>query len=295
MTTQPNSPPTRQSPIPWRKRAGFQIGKTRRQRQEQYKQQVNTLLIVVLAAVVLGGLWIYTNWAQAGEVKLVSCAEYPEYCVPLAGGGEGAMAALEVPESRSLDQPSEAAVSVIRGVTPDGMPVIGNPDAPVHFAVVSDYACPHCQNYHSEDWQQFLDDYVLTGQASFRHVMVTGTGREYSRNASLAALCAGEQGATWEYSAELYRLAESQDIRSAFSIGELIDTAGQMGLDEDALEQCLVTERYSDVLNTMLTFSQDNGVTGTPTVLMTKGNGSWSQVGRDYSTLAGLTDSANAQ
>ncbi len=267
----------------WPARAVYPVGRTRRQRKAQYDQQMRFLALVVAAALLFGLGFAYLSWQGAGSTRSLSCADYPQYCVPLAGGGP--QEAFEAPASRELDGEGDAAPGVVRGATDDGMPLLGDPDAPLKMAVVSDFACSHCQAYHDGDLKRIVDDFVLTGQVQFQLVMVTGTGGPYSEMASQVALCAGEQGAFWEMQDELYRLAQSQGVASAFSIENLLDSAGAMGLDERALRRCVSDGRYRAALLDYTTFASDNGVTGTPSVLVNSGDG-WRMVRRDYDTIA---------
>lgn len=295
MTTKTEEPREQRSLIPWRQRASYVPGKTRKQRQAQYRTQMNALMIAVLVAVVGGGLYAIINYQAAGSTKNVSCEEFPEYCVPPAG----ALAdypALEAPASRTLDVESEAAPGVVRAIDPTNhFAYLGNPDAPIHFVTVSDFACSHCQAFHMGDAERFMKDYVLTGQATFGIVLTTGTGLAYSQLATQAALCAGEQGAFWEMSSEFFRQGNSRGVTQAFTLTEIKKTAADMGLDADALVECVATGRYQNFLNKYQTFAADHAVTGTPTVLVSYGNsGTWSAVTRNYDNLKSLTEKANA-
>ncbi len=280
-------------------RTPYEPGTTRRQRQDQYRRQMRLVWGVVAVALVLGGLIVFMNWRGVGTAKAVSCADFPDYCVPFAGGNAGQpFENFETAGVRTLDAAEEAeseadAPNVVRGVTADGMPFIGNPDAPIQIAEVADYACPHCQNFHYGDLGRIMDDLVLTGQASFQVALTTGTGGVYSEQASQVALCAGEQGAFWEMNDELYRLARSQGVGSAFTVANLLKSARDMGLDDDQLRQCLSSGKYRAALLDYSTFASNHGVTGTPTVLVNFGQG-WRIVSRDYNTIADLVQRANA-
>lgn len=298
MTTKSTKTEAPAAGLPWHARAQFLRGRTRKQRQAQYRAQVNFLAVILVVTVVAAGLFIYSNWLQAGSTKLASCADYPQYCVPYAGGATGsdALTRLEAPGVRTLDGASSAADGVVRGVNNDMMPVLGDPSAPIHFALFSDYACPHCQDYHAGDLRRFIDDYVLTGQATMAIALLTGTGGQYSQTGSTAALCAGEQGAFWEYSDEMFRLAESMGASSAFDLSQLRDSARDMGLDWEAMRACIASGRYNAILQNYTTVALDAGVTGTPSVLFrTSPDEPWKQLGRDYANLASLTEQANNQ
>ncbi len=288
--------------FPWRARAGFVPGTTRKARQAQYREQIRVLVMVAAVAVVASGLLSLINYNNIGTTKAVSCQEFPEFCVPLAGGaaGDTLMQSLEAPTSRQMDAESTAAPGVVRYMTQIGgvyTPTIGNPEAPIHFVVTSDFACPHCQTFHGGELKGILDELVLTGQATFSHMMLTGTGGAYSEIASQAALCAAEQGAFWEMSDELFRLAASRGVQTAFAITTIRDSAKEMGLDANALVSCVNSRRYANWLPQYARFAGDNGVTGTPTVLVSYGNSdSWTIVrGRSVELMKSLTEAANAQ
>ena len=276
----------------WHARADYEIGKNRRQRQQQYRQQMNILIGVMVVTLAVGAVFVLANWNNIGGVNKITCAAFPDFCVPLAGEStvyEG----LEAEGTRVLDAPSEGAPGVVRYVGAMSEPRIGNPDAPIHFITVSDYACPHCQTFHGGEVPRFIEDYVLTGQATFGFSLATWTGGAFSELASQAALCAGEQGAFWEYSEEVFDAARAEHVSSAFSLGSLRNMARDMGLDVNEFEECVSSSRYALVLAENRNFAYDNGVSATPTVLVSYGGG-WTIVERNYISLANLTEAANA-
>ena len=287
------------SGFPWRQRAVYEIGKSRRQREVQLRAQTNVLLMTALVSVVAVGLFIFFNWRGAtGESRAVSCADYPEYCVPFVGGLEdGADLALaEAPDARALDEAPHGAEGVVRGFTADKMPFIGDPDAPIHFRAVFDFSCSHCNPYHTVDLHEFVKDYVLPGQATLSIAILSGVGGEYSLIAAQAALCAGEQGALWEMSDELFRQARLQGAQNAYSLTTVEQSAKEMGLDASALTACILSRRYSAVLNAQQLFATDNGVRATPTLLVSYGDsGTWTVLDytqRGYSSMAEMTRAA---
>ena len=70
-----------------------------------------------------------------------------------------------------------------------------------------------------------------------------------------------------------------------------------MGLDANALVSCVNSRRYANWLPQYARFAGDNGVTGTPTVLVSYGNSdSWTIVrGRSVELMKSMTEAANAQ
>jgi len=287
------------SGLPWKTRAVYEVGKTRRRREVQLRSQTNVLLMTVLVSVVAVGLFIFFNWqGAAGESRAVSCADYPEYCVPFVGGleGDAHLARAEAPDARTLDEESHGAEGVVRGFTEDEMPFIGDPDAPIHFRVVFDFSCSHCNSYHTVDLHEFVKDFVLPGQATLSVAIVSGVGGEYSLTAAQAALCAGEQGAFWEMSDELFRLWRTMGAQNAYSLSTVEQSAKDMGLDATALTACILSRRYNALLNAQQLFATDNGVLATPTLLVSYGDsGVWTTLDstqRGYSNMAEMTRAA---
>lgn len=275
---------------PWPARTTYKVGGTRRARQAQYRQQINMLVAALSISALLGIVFVVANWAAGGGLKPVNCANYPEFCVPLAGGHSG-FAQLEAASARELDGDSAGAPGVVRYIDANNVATLGDPAAPIHFVTVSDYACPHCQRFHKDEVPRFIDEYVLTGRATFGFVMATGTGQVYSEVASKAALCAGEQGAFWEMSEEFFREAGAGSIDQKFTAPQIRETAADMSLDDEALVECLTSNRYDSFMQTYRTFITDHGVSGTPTILVSYGDTNiWNIVDRSYDNMARLTE-----
>ncbi|MCD4687013.1 MAG: DsbA family protein, partial [Anaerolineae bacterium] len=248
MTTKSTSG-TPHSLIPWKKRASFKASKSKRTRKRQLARQMNMIYVLVGAAIIFGSLFIFINWQNAGAAKSVSCAEFPYYCVPLAGGAAGDYADLEAEGVRELDEESHGAPGVVRYVTEDHVPTIGDPNAAIHIRVVSNFACGHCNTYHTGDLERFIENYALIGQATVGFALVTNTGGgNYARIAALGALCAGEQGAFWEMSDEMFRLARAGGS-GAFTLNEIMNSAANMDLDADEIESCIVSGNYDSILD----------------------------------------------
>jgi protein-disulfide isomerase len=281
----------------WRKRATFEVAKSRHHRQVQYKDQVKVLALVLSAVIVIGAVVILSNWNEAGGTQKVNCQNYPDYCVPLVGGATGEIAQAESADSRDLYGESNGVDGVVRGLTSDNVPFIGDPSANTHFRVIADYSCTHCNDYHNEDLARFTRDYVLKGKAVLESVMTTGVGGTYSLTATQAAMCASEQGAFWEMSDELFRLSRSMGVETAYSLTQIKKSADDMGLDTQKLTECIASQRYTSVIESYQTFAADLGVTSTPTLLVRYGDsGEWHVVDntqRSYANMKAMADGAN--
>jgi protein-disulfide isomerase len=187
---------------------------------------------------------------------------------------------------------SQGEPGVARGVMPDGSLFIGDPEAPIHFKVFEDFSCSHCQNYHP-DLTRFVETYVVSGQATLELDLLAFVAQPYSTDAAYAALCAGEQGAFWEFQSMLFETGAEQGARVAFTLPALNTAAQDMGLDGSEFADCLQSEKYAPVMTAYGLLANDLGVTGTPTVLVSYGDsGEWTAISREYDNLAQLTDDA---
>ena len=88
-----------------------------------------------------------------------------------------------------------------------------------------------------------------------------------SQWAAEASECAAEQDAFWEYHDFLYENQNGEN-RGAFSQDNLKQFAGQLGLDEDAFNQCLDSGKYTDIVQQEKQMAQQLGVQSTPTFVI---------------------------
>ncbi|NDJ74653.1 MAG: thioredoxin domain-containing protein [Chloroflexi bacterium] len=252
---------------------------------------------------------------ETGASPALTCLDDSEYCVPYDGFGDLAADAIPVAFANNetgsdSGETGDEAGNVVRGyvlttVVDDfghaataATPFLGNRDAPIQFAVISNFACSHCNGYHTGDLHRFITDYVLTGQAGLRYIlMVTTGGGDNARRAGMAAICAGEQGAFWEMTDELFLLARTQGMIAGFSMLQLSGAAAEMGLDGDALAACIESGAYEEAVATdHLQLGRLMGATGTPSIASkTADMDTWVIVSRDYETMEALTLAANGQ
>jgi protein-disulfide isomerase len=222
------------------------------------------------------------------------CDRYPQYCVPLVGGPEVDGIPNEAPGLRPVVSGPPKVPHVVRGLTPEGAPFIGDPDAPIHFLEFLDFGCSHCAAYEEQGITPFIEQAVLSGQATFEVRLMRYVAGELSSNAAYAMLCAGEQGAAWEMYDALfaqYRLVQTQ----AYTTESISQVGNQLGLDSDALESCITSGRYEERLRGFNTSFNDLGRTGTPAMLVRySASEDWTALAdRSLDNLLALTAAAN--
>lgn len=254
-TTKPPKPPTAQR-IAAKKKA-------------QKKQQQQLLLVggVVVATILVAVAVIILTQRDATKVCGIEDTEcFSAYAgIPLS-------ADLQSEAKRDDDGvklASDVMEGVERGFTEDGIPYIGSPNAPIVFAEFSDFSCPHCAEYAPEV-ERIIKDFVRTGQARFEYYPMTFVGGAFSAKATDAAVCAGKQGAFWEFHDQLFDLAQSENYES-FNTARLTELADDMGLDTDALRSCINSNYGQQVRAAASELQNTLGVNSTPTVVYRQG------------------------
>ena len=145
------------------------------------------------------------------------------------------------------------------GVTPDGQPYKGSPDAPLKLIEYSDFSCIHCVEFAAA-LNALGPDYIRTGKVQVIYRNFPSVTPEPYPSAQ-AAECALDQGADkfWQYHDLLF--ANPRD----YSNTRLKMYAQEIGLDMTAFNRCLDSGvKYKEV-QADHDAGASQGVEGTPT------------------------------
>jgi len=149
------------------------------------------------------------------------------------------------------------------GVTPEGEPYRGSPDAPLQLIEYSDFLCPHCAEM-SNALTALAPDYIQTGKLRviFRNFAFL---TPESTAAAEASECALNQGADkfWHYHDLSY--ARQGDGLSAYTPTQLKAYAAEMGLDTTAFNTCLDSQATLSKVQADVNEGTSQGVKATPT------------------------------
>jgi protein-disulfide isomerase len=146
----------------------------------------------------------------------------------------------------------------------------GDPNAPVKLTAFSDYQCPFCKEFWSTTEGQIIDAYVKTNKVQFIERSagnwvsgnIGGTSTE-SQDAAMAAYCAGDQNKFWEMNDALFTNVIGEDAGS-FTQRRLEAIAQNVGLDVNAFNTCLSSNKYLGDVQKDLKDAQAAGIQGTP-------------------------------
>ena len=140
-----------------------------------------------------------------------------------------------------------------------GAPFKGQPDAKVTLVEYSDYQCPFCSRHSRNTMPELQKNYIDTGKVKFvmREFPLTSL-HPRAVAASLAALCARDQGKYWEMHDVLFanqRKMTDDDIKSY---------SEQAGLDTETFVVCMDQGKYNAQVKSDLAEGRSMGITGTP-------------------------------
>ncbi|NIS82509.1 MAG: thioredoxin domain-containing protein [Anaerolineales bacterium] len=139
-------------------------------------------------------------------------------------------------------------------VSVDDDPALGPEGAPVTIVEFSDFACGFCRRFYQQTLRPLLDEFPDQIRFVYRDFPVVG-GFE----AAQAAECADEQGEFWEFHNLLFDGGLGLD-EAAYR-----DYANQLGLDADALIECVNEGRYASEVEDDARYAMSLGANGTPT------------------------------
>jgi len=160
------------------------------------------------------------------------------------------------------------AVAQTAGIVadPNSGTSIGPDDAVVTIYDFSDYLCPHCREFNSMVGKLLRRNYAVPG-GPLRWVSFEFPLGEGSFPATVASLCAEEQGKYWEMHDMIFARVESWATETN-PTRAFVDLAKDIGLDTGDFKSCLDKRENTRRILSAKQFGVDLGVTGTPTVFI---------------------------
>jgi protein-disulfide isomerase len=147
--------------------------------------------------------------------------------------------------------------------------VIGPASAPIEIIEYADFECPGCGQFATVTEPDVRTRIVDAGLARFRFLDYPLDMHRNAVPAHLAAACAAEQGKFWEMHDALFNAQDrwngsaTRNPKSVFS-----RLADEVGLDEDAWDQCYDSRRPLPKISSSVAQGQRARVGGTPTFII---------------------------
>lgn len=166
-----------------------------------------------------------------------------------------------------------------QGVTPEGYPFKGNPDAKVVIEDFSDYQCPHCGTFATVVEPKIEDELIKTGKAKlifrdFQFLDRQSNGQPNpmgeSHRAAHAAHCAKDQGKFWEMHDTLFANQPKTGNKGGFSDTNLEGFAQTIGLNMDQFRACMKNNAgdINKLIERSMNDAKGKQVQGTPTLFI---------------------------
>ena len=169
--------------------------------------------------------------------------------------------------------PAATPVPIKYNITTTGFPSIGPADAPIVIVEFSDYQCPYCTQWHDSTYKPLLAAYPGKIRLVYRNFPLPFHQNAYM--AAEAALCAGDQNAYWQYHDALFTHNDQLNNQAGTALGEdaYHQYASDLGLNLDAFDNCMKTEKYKQAVQSDIDYANslpvdsngDTAVSGTPT------------------------------
>ncbi|GGO28901.1 DsbA family protein [Deinococcus humi] len=179
----------------------------------------------------------------------------------------------------------------------DGVPYIGQADAPVNIVTIEDFKCPVCKQFNDTIEPELKTKYVDTGKAKIYTLVwpfLAENARlptDDSKIAAQAGRCVYDQGGNDAFEAYKNILFRAQGDESTVwaTKTRLKDLAGNVeGIDQTRFATCLDTDATAARVDADEKQAMDAGVNHTPTVFVNgkevvNGSGASSYLAADVS------------
>jgi protein-disulfide isomerase len=175
--------------------------------------------------------------------------------------------------------------SLPKVVVPTSDPFRGAAAAPVVLTEFSDFQCPSCRAVEPV-LKQVMAAYPT--QVKLVYVNYPLPMHQFAERASIAALCANEQGKFWDFHDRLFdqqpQWSASKDVRPV-----LKGYANDLGLDHTRFDACIASGRMLPMLRADIARGEALKIEGTPTLFV---NEQRVAVGAGFDDLKQLIDNA---
>lgn len=183
--------------------------------------------------------------------------------VGLAGcGGAGRSGPLDAADN----VPVSSAVSSSVLPIVDNQPTLGSTGAPIKMVEFGDFTCPYCGMFALEIKPRIQREFIDTGKIEYvwrNFPVITGK----SMDAAIAATCAHEQGAFWDYHDALFGLLRDEG-HGAFDEEAFVALAAELQLDTARFAACLTENPHHEAILDDVVAAQELGVNATPAFLV---------------------------
>jgi protein-disulfide isomerase len=167
---------------------------------------------------------------------------------------------------------------------------LGNPSAPVHIVIYSDYECPACKGFHEQVLPMMMRDYVVPGKVYIVSREFPLPMHQYSREAANYAVAAARIGKYTDVADALFQSQAAWSVNGKVweTVAGVLTAAEQKKVQALAKDAAVMAEVQADV-----TGAQNDKINQTPTVIVERGARHYAFPGptpANYTLLRSLID-----
>jgi protein-disulfide isomerase len=163
---------------------------------------------------------------------------------------------------RMIKGPGQPALKPPPTMSVTGEPFRGQPSATLAIIEYADFQCPFCRRFERDVYPQIRDNYINTGKVKYFHRDMPLPFHEGAMPAARATHCASEQGKFWEMHDSL--LGDAASLGAA----DIDERAGRLGLNVSALDECISSDRFADIIQRSVAEATQMQISGTPTFII---------------------------
>jgi len=150
----------------------------------------------------------------------------------------------------------------------DGVPMLGDKNAPITIVEFTDYQCPFCQRFHVATFPELKKKYVDSGKARFySRDMPLLELHSNAMRAAQASRCAAEQNQYWT----LRELMSANPDK--LTLDQIVNFGADLKMNTELLRACISSEKYKAAVQADVMEAMRIGATGTPAFLIGKSTG----------------------
>jgi protein-disulfide isomerase len=148
--------------------------------------------------------------------------------------------------------------------------VLGSPDAPVVMELYSDFQCPACKLFVTNQLAGLVNDFVKPGILRIEArdlAFIDRGGSEESLRLAIGAACAAEQNRYWQYH-DIAFWNQGRENRGDHDAAFIASVADAAGVDRVAWDACIARADLVTAVRTQTSDALSSGISSTPTLIV---------------------------
>ncbi len=225
---------------------------------------------IVIASIILSVTLFFAAGSLSGGLDKVAAS--------FKGAPTVGLAPLAIPSPSPAPTPAALAPSggtvQMAEAVKDAAAKRGNENAKVVIVEYSDYQCPFCRRFYDDAYAQIKKEYVDTGKALFVYKDFPLPFHPQAEPLAESARCAGDQQKYWEMHDKIFIEQGKQGQGTiTTTVDDIKKWAGEIGLNTATFNSCLDSGKYKSIIQTSISEGSAQGVSGTPSFLIGKPDG----------------------